>query len=130
MRKFLSLVTVLLICLAAFAQTKNVTGKITDQQNQPVPFASIRIKGTRVGVSADADGSFAIKVKAGDVLVVTGTGVTSKEYTVGDGTVIPIVVVRKESNLTEVVVTALGIQRQAKELGYSTQKVAGKDLEQ
>ena len=131
MRKFLSLFAVLVLVYAtAFSQIKSVSGRIIDQQNQPVPFASVRIKGTKVGVSADADGGFALKAKPGDILVVTGTGVTTKEYTVGEETLIPIVVARKESNLTEVVVTALGIQRQAKELGYSTQKVAGKDLEQ
>ncbi|HLY68948.1 MAG TPA: TonB-dependent receptor plug domain-containing protein, partial [Puia sp.] len=131
MRKFLSLFAVLvLVYSTAFSQIKSVSGRIIDQQNQPVPFATVRIKGTKVGVSADADGAFALKAKPGDVLVVTGTGVTTKEYTVGEETLIPIVVARKESNLTEVVVTALGIQRQAKELGYSTQKVGGKDLEQ
>jgi TonB-linked SusC/RagA family outer membrane protein len=129
MRKFLSLFAVLvLVYSTAFSQNKSVSGRIIDQQNQAVPFASVRIKGTKVGVSADADGAFALKAKPGDILVVTGTGVTTKEYTVGDATLIPIVVARKESNLTEVVVTALGIQKQAKSLGYSTQKVDAKDI--
>ncbi|HLX90934.1 MAG TPA: SusC/RagA family TonB-linked outer membrane protein [Puia sp.] len=129
MRKFLSLFAVLvLVCSTAFSQSRNVTGKVTDQQNQPVPFASVRIKGSKVGVPADADGNFAIKAKTGDVLVVTGTGVTSKEVTVSEGGLLTIQVARKESNLTEVVVTALGIQKQAKSLGYSTDAVNGKDI--
>jgi TonB-linked SusC/RagA family outer membrane protein len=131
MRKFLSLFAVLVIVhITAFSQTpKNVTGRVTDQQNQAVPFATIRIKGTKVGVSADADGSFTIRAKAGDVIVVTGTGITAKEFTVGEtATQAVLQVARKESNLTEVVVTALGIQKQAKSLGYSTAKVDGKEL--
>ncbi|HMH33475.1 MAG TPA: carboxypeptidase-like regulatory domain-containing protein, partial [Puia sp.] len=87
MRKFLSLFAVLVLCsVLAFAQTKVVTGKVTDQQGQPVPFASIRVKGTKQGVSADADGNYSIRVKTGDALVVTGTGLTLKEAVVGDGT--------------------------------------------
>jgi TonB-linked SusC/RagA family outer membrane protein len=130
MRKFLSLFAVLVLLYAtAFSQTKTVTGKISDQQNQPVPFASIRIKGTKSGVSADVDGRFSIRAKTGDLLIVTGTGVTTKEVPV-DASIVEIQVTRKESNLTEVVVTALGVQRQSKELGYSTAKVSGKDLNQ
>ncbi|HEX4374251.1 MAG TPA: TonB-dependent receptor plug domain-containing protein, partial [Puia sp.] len=130
MRKFLSLFAVLvLFYITAFSQTKTVTGKITDQQNQAVPFGSIRIKGTKAGVSADVDGRFSIRAKTGDILIFTGTGVTTKEVTV-DAAILDVQVSRKESNLTEVVVTALGVQRQSKELGYSTAKVSGKDITQ
>jgi len=129
MRKFLSLFAVLvLLSVLAFAQTRTITGRVTDQQGQPVPFASIKIKGTKVGTAADGDGAFSIKAKVGDVLIVTGAGLTTKEATIGESGPVVVQVSRKESNLTEVVVTALGIQRQAKELGYSTAKVSGKDL--
>lgn len=128
MRKLLSLFAVLAFCITlAFAQTKNVSGKITDQLGQPVPFASVRIKASKAGVSAEADGSFSIKAKQGDVLVISGTGVTAKEVTV-QGSTVMIQVTRKESTLSEVVVTALGIQKQAKSLGYSTQKIDGQEL--
>ncbi len=111
-------------------QTQNVTGKVTDQQGQPVPFASIRVKGGKSGVSADADGNFSIKAAPDAVLIITGTGLTTKEASVNNSSTLTIQVTRKEANLTEVVVTALGIQKQSKELGYSAQKVTGKDLEQ
>jgi TonB-linked SusC/RagA family outer membrane protein len=131
MRKFLTLFAVLVLsCVLAFAQTKVVTGKVTDQQGQPVPFASIRVKGTKQGVSADADGNYTIKVKPGDVLMVSGTGLTQKEISVGEGTALNIEVSRQTSNLTEVVVTSLGVQRQSKELGYSTAKINNKELNQ
>ena len=131
MRKFLSLFAVLVMSsLLAFSQTKVVTGKVTDQQGQPVPFASVRVKGTKQGVSADADGNYSIRVKSGDALIISGTGLTQKEVPVGDGTAVNVQVSRQTSNLTEVVVTSLGIQRQAKELGYATAKVNNKELTQ
>jgi TonB-linked SusC/RagA family outer membrane protein len=130
MRKCLSLIAILLLCLSVFAQTKTTTGRITDQQGQPVPFATILIKGTKTAAGADADGNFTIKAKPGDILVVSGAGMTSKEATVTGSGPVNVQVSRKESNMTEVVVTALGIQRQAKELGYSTAKVTAKELTQ
>ncbi len=121
------LAILILYSVVTNAQSKNVTGKVTDAQGQPVPFATIKVQGLKGGTSADADGLFTIKAKPGDVLIVTGSGLTPKEATVGAG-FITVQVTRKESNLTEIVVTALGINKQAKSLGYSTEKVTGKDL--
>jgi TonB-linked SusC/RagA family outer membrane protein len=130
MRKFLSLLAVLVLCtILAYPQTGAVSGRVTDQQGQPVPFATVRIKGGKAGVSADVDGNFAIRARLGDVLVITGSGITPSEVTLADlATFVTIKVTQKQSSLTEVVVTALGINRQAKSLGYATEKIAGKDL--
>jgi TonB-linked SusC/RagA family outer membrane protein len=131
MRKFLTLLTVLVLTSAlALAQIKTITGRVTDQQGQAVPFATVRIKGSNAGSSADADGSFSIKAKEGDVLVVTGTGLTAKEATVTGTGIMTIQVSRHETSLSEVVVTALGVQRQAKELGYATAKINTDELTQ
>jgi TonB-linked SusC/RagA family outer membrane protein len=121
------LAVLILYSVLANAQSKNVTGKITDAQGQPVPFATIKVQGSKGGTSADADGLFTIKAKSGDVLIVTGSGFAAKEAPVGTG-FITVQVTRKESNLTEIVVTALGINKQQKALGYSTAKISGKDL--
>src|ERR1700733_9722067 len=112
MRKFLSLITVLVLFdVSAFAQGKIISGKITDQQGAPVSFA-------------DAEGNFLIKAQASQTLIISGTGVTEQEVLVGSGNSLAIQVVKKGNTLSEVVVTtALGIQRQAKSLGYSTAKV-------
>src|SRR5271168_3648889 len=116
MRKFLALFLVLIsFSILASAQTKLVSGKITDQQGQPVPFASVKIKGSNSGTSADADGSFSLKARQGDVLLVTGTGVTPVSFTITDvNAIIAIKATQKETGLTEVVVTALGISKHAK----------------
>jgi len=131
MRKFLSLFAVLLVCgLSAFSQTRLVTGKVTDQNGQPVPFATVILKGDKTGTSADANGAFSISAKSGDILVITGAGITSKEITVTDEPEINVLVSRSNSALTEVVVTALGIQRQAKDLGYATATLNNRTLTQ
>jgi len=131
MRKFLSLLAVLvLLGSLAFSQVKVVTGKVTDQAGQPVPFATIRVKGTKTGTSADADGNYSIKASPSQSLLITGTGVTEKEVPVGDLSTLNIVVQHQATSLSEVVVTSMGIQRQSKELGYATAKVNTGELTQ
>src|SRR5579872_4558019 len=131
MRKFLTLLTVLVLTSAlALAQIKTITGRVTDQQGQPVPFATVRVKGSKAGTSADADGYFTIKAKDGDLLSVSGTGITVKEQPVAGNGQVAITVTRKETNLSEVVVTALGVQRQARDLGYATAKINTDELTQ
>lgn len=123
------LLVLMLPAALVFSQAKLVAGKITDQTGAAVPFATVHIKGSKLGVAADADGNFEIKAKPGDVLTVSGTGFAAKEITVDNsGTALSVVVSRKESNLTEVVVTALGIRKENKALGYSTATVNNEAL--
>jgi TonB-linked SusC/RagA family outer membrane protein len=131
MRKCLSLIALLIFSLSVFAQSKSATGRVTDQQGQPVPFATIQVKGKKTATSADGDGYFTLKTKEGDVLIVSGAGFNPKQVTVTGTDLITISVARKESSMAEVVIVgALGVSRQAKELGYSTAKITGKDLTQ
>ena len=131
MRKFLSLLAVLvLLGPLAFTQTKVITGKVTDQAGQDVPFATIRVKGTKVGTSADAQGYYSIKASSSQTLLITGTGITAKEIPVGNETTLNVVVQHQTTSLSEVVVTSLGIQRQSKELGYATAKINTAELTQ
>jgi len=120
MRKFLTLLPVL-VCFSilAYSQSKIITGRVTDAQGQPVPFASVRIKGTKVGVASDADGNFTIKANGTETLVISGTGITTKEFPIANQNILAIQVTRQANNLTEVVVTSLGIRKEAKALGYS-----------
>jgi TonB-linked SusC/RagA family outer membrane protein len=128
MRKIVFMLLGLMLTSAfAFSQAKLISGRITDQANLAVPFATVHLKGTKFAVAADADGNFSIKAKEGDVLVVSGTGITNKEIPVTGGALV-IQVSRRESSLTEVVVTALGIKRESKALGYSTATVNAEAL--
>jgi len=130
MRKFLTLLPVLVfLSVLAWAQTKEVTGKVTDATGAPVPGASIKIKGIKSGAGADANGAFRINVPANAVLVISGVGFETREIPVGGEANFTIALKQSNSALSEVVVTALGIKREKKALGYSVTTVGSKDLE-
>ncbi len=123
MRKFASLFTMLMLLTAfAFGQNRTITGTVTDENGAPVAGASVRIKGTRTGVAADNNGVFRILAKTGDVLEVTG-GIDPVEVTIGSDDNITIRAKRRVTTETEVVVTALGIRRRPKEVGYANTTV-------
>lgn len=129
MRKFLTLLTVLMLyCALAFAQTRPVTGQVRDAEGNPVPFASVKIKGSNTGTSADAEGRFTITTQTGDVLVITAVGMPAREVTVGADNNLVVSMARGNEDLSEVVVTAFGIKREKKALGYAVQEVKGEDL--
>ena len=124
MRKIVSLLTFLLFSgVAAWSQGK-ISGTIRDQNGDLIPFATVTVKGTKVSVAADASAKFSIMAKAGDVLTISAVGLQSTEVTVGSAATVSVVMNRVAGSISDVVVTtALGIQRQAKSLGYSTAKV-------
>ncbi len=130
MRKLVSLFTVLMLAsMLAFAQTRPITGKVVDEAGQPISNASIQIKGSKTGASADANGNFTINAKTGDVLLISAVGAADKQVTVLSGSTVSVTLPKQSSNLSEVVVTtSLGIVRQAKSLGYSTASVKSTEL--
>lgn len=133
MRKIVSLFTMLmLVTILAFAQTRQITGRVVDESGQPVSGASVTIRGKSTGASADAEGNFTINAATGDVLVVSAVGIPSKEVRVASGGApLTVSLSRQSANLSEVVVTtALGVRRQARELGYSTATVSNNELNQ
>src|SRR6476659_6524684 len=120
-----------LMSVTGLAQSKVVTGKVINDKGDPVPFASVKIKNSKVGTASDAQGAFSIRANAGDVLVISSTGFTTKEITAGTENNITVPLLQVTQELQSVVVTtALGIQRQAKDLGYSTTTINNKTLVQ
>ena len=105
-----------------------ISGRITDSSGSPLQGASIRIKGSKAGVASDEDGKFLVRAKAGDILLITSTGYQEKQVKVGSATTLTIVLVRDNREMTSVVITALGIRREAKSLGYATAQIDNKDL--
>lgn len=131
MRKILLLLAMFMgFSFLAFSQTRTVTGTVLDEAAAPVPFASVSVKGTSVGVSADADGKYTINAKDGAVLVFSATGYNTAEVTVRNGVANAVLKKGEGELIDEVVVTALGIQRQAKSLGYAAAKIDDKELTQ
>lgn len=116
-----------IITISAYAQT-TVTGTVTEASGVAVPGATVAEKGTTNGMSTSVDGKFSLTVKPGAVLTISFIGFKTKEVTVGTQTTINVVLESGESSLNEVVVTALGIRREKKSLGYSVQEVKGQTL--
>ncbi|HLK27132.1 MAG TPA: SusC/RagA family TonB-linked outer membrane protein [Puia sp.] len=130
MRKFLSLLAVLVLCsILALAQKREVTGRVTDANGNPVPGATVKIKGSKTGTSADANGTFKISVGSNAVLVISGVGFEAKEVDVKNSEAVTVSLSQASSSLSEVVVTAQGITRTKKALGYAVTTVDKKDLE-
>ena len=106
-----------------------VEGVVTDQDGLPLPGVSIYIEGTTIGTTSDFDGRYSIEVPSDQaVLVYSFIGMTRVQRTVGSNTVINVTMVEDAQGLEEVVVTALGIQRESKKLGYSVTSVQTDEL--
>jgi len=123
---FLTLILALLVQVA-FAQEKTVTGVVSDA-NGPLPGVTVLVKGTKTGTQTDFDGNYSIKATVGSTLQFSFVGMTKVDKVVGASNSINVTMVENAQMLDEVVVTALGIKRDEKSLGYSTQKVSGDDI--
>lgn len=130
MRKSLTLLALLLFfAVWANAQSREINGMVTDSAGNPVSAATVRIKGIKKGVSASADGSFRISVPANAVLIVSAIGFDPREIDVSNNTTVNVVLHTAGTKvLNEVVVTALGLRREKRDLTYSTQEVKGESL--
>jgi TonB-linked SusC/RagA family outer membrane protein len=130
MRKQFTLLLLLLLCAVwAGAQGREVNGKVTDSAGNPVSAATIRIKGFKKGVSATSDGSFKINVPPNSVLIVSAVGFDPEEIDVSKTATVDVHLRAAGSRvLNEVVVTALGIRREKRDLTYSAQEVKGETL--
>lgn len=124
---FLSLF--LSVYLRVSAQDKQgVTGTVRDAEGTPLPGITILEKGTNNGAVTDGAGNFKLQVSPNGVLVLTGVGFISQEISVAGKTAIEARMAIDNKNLGEVVVTALGIKREKKSLGYALQEVGGETL--
>ncbi len=111
------------------AQTKAISGKVVDNLGEAIPGVSIIVKGTTTGTITRPDGTYLLNVPAdGTVLVFTFVGMTPKEITIGERSKIDVMLMQSSVDVDEVVVTALGISREKKSLGYSSQGVSEDDL--
>lgn len=133
MKKFtqkLLLSTFLCFCaVLSFAQQREITGTVKSSNGTPIAKASVMVEGTNKGVTTNAEGHFTITVNGPEpVLVVSSVNHKTVEEHVGQSNTLEIVMQPAEQALQEVVVTALGIQRNKKSLGYSVQQVSGQTL--
>ncbi len=109
-------------------QGKVVTGTVVDEAGIPVIGANVIQKGTTNGVITDLDGNFSLEVPDGAVIEISYIGYTSQEITASGQTGLQVKLAEDTQKIDEVVVTALGIKRQSRSLGYSTTQVGGEDF--
>lgn len=120
MRKFLTLLVMVVFTTFAMAQNKTVTGKVTDEKGAPVANASVLVKGTTKGVTTNNDGSFSISVPAtAKSLVVSSVGFGAKEVTI-KGTSLSVSLQAISSTLDEVVITGYGKQKRSQFSGAAS----------
>ncbi len=125
--KYVLVFAVLFSIQGALAQT--ITGTVSDEAGTPLPGVNIVEKGTSNGVSTDFDGNYSITVSGSDaILVFSSLGMKTAEISVAGQTTINLTLEEDTEQLGEVVVTALGIRKETKALGYSITEVGGEKL--
>ncbi|EDM38052.1 putative outer membrane protein [Pedobacter sp. BAL39] len=116
--------------LRSLKKAIDITGKVTDKNGQALPGVSIRVKGSTGGATTDTNGKFSLNVPDGKaVLVISYIGYRTQEVPINGKVTFDIQLDEENNDLTEVVVTALGISREKKSLGYSAQEIKGDDLD-
>lgn len=132
MRKITILLTFLFLAgmQYAFAQTGTISGKVTSSEDgKGIPGVTIQVKGTTVGTTTDINGDYRLESKPSyEVLIFSYVGMTTVEETIGGRSVISVTLEASALEMEEVVVTALGITREKKSLGYATQTVDGDEV--
>ncbi|MBC9795567.1 SusC/RagA family TonB-linked outer membrane protein [Sinomicrobium weinanense] len=126
--KFSGILTLFLALMVqiGLAQEKTVSGTVTSAADgMPLPGVNILVKGTSTGTQTDFDGNFTIDASEGQTLVVSYIGMKTTEVVIGASSAVNIQLEEDAQALEEVVVTALGISREKKQLGYSSQEVGG-----
>ena len=131
MKKFLmAQFLLLLFSLPVLAQDVAITGTVTSTEDaSTLPGVNIAIKGTTRGTSSGADGTYQLNVPAGATLVFSFIGFTTQEIAVGNRTAVNVSLVTDAAQLQEVVVTALGIKRDAKSVSFATQQINQEQLQ-
>ncbi|MEO7048470.1 MAG: SusC/RagA family TonB-linked outer membrane protein [Ferruginibacter sp.] len=123
------LILLIALPLSLLAQTKTITGKIVDGKGDPVPLATVQQKGTNNAVTSNGQGTFSITLSGKNpVLMVSSVGYESQEVNTSGESVVSITLKQGANQLSEVVVTALGITRQKKSLGYAAQSVDAQQI--
>jgi TonB-linked SusC/RagA family outer membrane protein len=129
MKHFFSLVLVLCTAVVVtVAQDRTVKGTVTDSDGSAIAGATIQVKGTKGGAYSKKDGSYVIKVSDGATLVFRSIGKLVKEVVLGTSDVVNVTMENDKSTESEVVVTAIGLDRSKKSLGYATQEIKSDEI--
>nr|WP_068890144.1 TonB-dependent receptor [Pedobacter panaciterrae] len=111
-----------------FAQQRQISGKVTGADGQPIPGAVVKVKGKVGGTGTSSDGAYAISAQTGDILQITSIGFVTKEVTVAEASTVNISLAEDNQALSEVVVVGYGVQ-QKKLVTGATVQVKGETLQ-
>ena len=114
--------------VVATAQDRTITGTVTDNDGSAVAGAIVKVKGTKTGTFSRSNGGYTVKASTGSVLVFSSIGKKTQEVTVGESNTVNVRLSGDQSKESEVVVTAIGLNRSKKSLGYSTQEVGADQI--
>lgn len=128
MKKLLSLFLMLGILQLVYAQTKPVSGKVTDAAGNPLPAISVTIKGTSSGTTTQPDGTFKLNVPESATLVFSGVGYEQTEMSVRNRTLFDVKLGTEVKALSEIIVTGTGVATEKKKLSIDVASVGNKDL--
>lgn len=106
-----------------------IRGIVKDDKGAPLSGVSVVVKGTNKGTTTNADGAFTIDAEPGDIIEVSMVGFQTTSVTVSNTSALNITLQAADANMSEVVVTALGVKRETKRLGYAVQEVKGSELD-
>ena len=109
-------------------QAKTITGKVVDVAGEPIIGASVLVKGSGTGTVTDINGKFSVEAPVGSTLVVSFVGYATEEVKVGAASDYTVTLKDDTQSLSEVVVTAMGIKKEKKALGYSVSDINSKEL--
>ncbi|WP_028296361.1 SusC/RagA family TonB-linked outer membrane protein [Olivibacter sitiensis] len=112
----------------AFAQQTTITGNVKSTDGDFLSGVSVLVKGTNQGTSTNSEGKFSINVPTNAILIFRFVGYETKEVSVGESSVVDVTLTESSSSLAEVAVTAFGIKREERSLGYTAQSVTSEDL--
>ena len=118
----------LLFAAAVSAQNVTVKGNVSDQKGEPIIGATVKVANTQTGTVTNFDGDFTISCREGAMLDISYIGYTTQQVKAESGKSLQIVLEEEATALTEVVVTAMGIKKDAKKLGYSVSTVGAEEL--
>src|SRR5579863_9860198 len=118
----------MLVTMGLHAQLTQITGKVTDATGTPIPSATIRVKGSKGGTSADLQGVFSLKAAANSTLIISGIGYETREVRVGSEGMITVQLAVDTKSLSEVVVTGTGVATSKRKLGISVESVTADKL--
>ena len=124
----LAVITLVLIAGTVVAQNVRVTGKVVDKNGEPLMGVSIMLDGTKTGTASELDGTYVIEVPSNGVLVFSAIGMETKKENVNGRKVINVTLGESTVILDELVVTALGIKKERKALGYAVQDLKSDEI--